>query len=195
MKNVLTLPEDKKIFSAEELRECGLSQYRIGRLLAGGGLSKLSKSYYQNEDYNGEESDFYYVEAFAPNGVICLMSAAVYYGLSTFIPDAIDVAIPRKSKVSTMPDWPQLEIHYYTDDRYLLGIRLVEEGRNDFKIYDMEKTIVDIVFYKEMVGIEETKEILRNYLQREDRDLDRLMRYAKLMKCEKAIRTYLEVLV
>lgn len=160
-----------------------------------GRLSKLSKSYYQNEDYNGEESDFYYVEAFAPNGVICLMSAAVYYGLSTFIPDAIDVAIPRKSKVSTMPDWPQLEIHYYTDDRYLLGIRLVEEGRNDFKIYDMEKTIVDIVFYKEMVGIEETKEILRNYLQREDRDLDRLMRYAKLMKCEKAIRTYLEVLV
>ena len=28
------------------------------------------------------------------------------------------------------------------------------------QIYDIEKTVVDIVFYREKVGIEETKEIL-----------------------------------
>lgn len=127
--------------------------------------------------------------------MICLLSAAVYYHLTTFIPDAVDVAIPRKAKVSTIPDWPRINVHYYTDDRYELGVTTVREGRNAFRIYDIEKTVVDIVFYKEKVGIEETREILVSYLKRKDRNLNRLLKYAELMKCDKTMRQYLEVLV
>ena len=38
-------------------------------------------------------------------------------------------------------------------------------------------------------------EILRNYLKREDRRIDRLYDYAKRLRCEKILRTYLEVLL
>ena len=195
MPDIERLPKDQKIFSMQELREKGLTQYRVSKLVSGGKLIKLNKSYYENAEYQGEESDFYYVGAYAPKGVICLLSAAVHYHLTTYIPDAVDVAIPRKVRVSTMPDWPQMNVHYYTDDRYKLGIETVQEGRNKFRIYDMEKTVADIVFYREEVGIEETKEILVTYLQRKDRNLNRLLRYAEMLKCEKAMRGYLEVLV
>lgn len=195
MPDIAVLPKDQKIFSMQDLREKGLTQYRVSQLVSGGKLIKLNKSYYENAEYQGEESDFYYMEAYAPKGVICLLSAAVYYQLTTFIPDAVDVAIPRKAKVSTMPDWPQMNVHYFTDDRYKLGIETVREGRNEFRVYDMEKTVADIVFYREEVGIEETKEILVTYLQRRDRNLNRLLRYAEMLKCEKAMRGYLEVLV
>lgn len=121
--------------------------------------------------------------------------AKVYYQLTTFIPDAVDVAIPRKAKVSTMPDWPRMNVHYYTDERYELGVISVREGMNEFRIYDMEKTVVDIVFYREKIGIEETREILVNYLKREDRNLNRLLKYAEWMKCDKTMRQYLEVLI
>ena len=59
----------------------------------------------------------------------------------------------------------------------------------------MEKTVVDIVFYREKVGVEETKEVLTTYLSRKERNLNRLLKYAELMKCEKTMRNYLEVLV
>lgn len=193
--DVVVLPEDQKIFSVQELRGKDLSLYKINKLVDSGRLIKLNKSYYENAGYRGEESDFYYVQAYAPQGVICLLSAAVYYNLTTFIPDAIDVAIPRKAKVSTVPNWPQMNIHHYTDGRYALGVKTVQEGKNHFQIYDMEKTVVDIVFYREKVGIEETREILVNYLQRKDRNLNRLLKYAKLMKCDTVMRQYLEVLV
>ncbi|MCR5771003.1 MAG: hypothetical protein K6G87_07195 [Butyrivibrio sp.] len=189
------LPEDKKLFSVQELKDYGFSLYKISKLVDEGKLIKLNKRYYENAEYCGEESDFYYAEAYAPKGVICLLSAAVYYHLTTFIPDAVDVAIPRKSKVSTIPDWPQINIHYYTDSRHELGAITVKEGKNEFQIYDIEKTVVDIVFYREKVGIEETKEILVSYLQRKDRNLNRLLKYAELMKCDKTMRQYLEVLV
>ena len=195
MADATILSEDQKIFSMQELKSKGISQYKVSKLVSEGKLIKLNKSYYENTEYRGEESDFYYIEAYAPKGVICLLSAAVYYHLTTFIPDAVDVAIPRKAKISTMPDWPQMNVHHYTDDRHELGITTIREGKNEFRIYDMEKTVVDIVFYREKARIEETKEILVTYLQRKDRNLNRLLKYAELMKCGKALRQYLEVLV
>ena len=190
-----TLPKDQKIFSMQELKSKGFSQYKVGKLVKEGKLIKLNKSFYENTDYHGEESDFYYMEAYASKGVVCLLSAAVYYHLTTFIPNAIDVAIPRKAKVSTIPYWPQMNVHHYTDDRHKLGVLTVREGKNEFRIYDIEKTVVDVVFYREKVGIEETREILVNYLKRKDRNLNRLLKYAELMKCDKTMRQYLEVLV
>ena len=195
MADATVLSEDQKIFSMQELKSKGISQYKVSKLVSEGKLIKLNKSYYENTEYRGEESDFYYIEAYAPKGVICLLSAAVYYHLTTFIPDAVDVAIPRKAKISTRPDWPQMNVHHYTDGRHGLGVTTIREGKNEFRIYDMEKTVVDIVFYREKVGIDETKEILVTYLQRKERNLNRLLKYAELMKCEKALRQYLEVLV
>ena len=156
---------------------------------------EMMNQYYENANFDGEGSDFYYAYAFVPDGVVCLLSAAVYYNLSTYRPDAIDVAIPRKAKVSTLPDWPELNVCYFTDDRFDVGIETVEDGNNRFRIYDIEKTVVDIVFYREKIGIEETKEVLTTYLHRSDRNLNRLIRYAEMLKCGGVMKMYLEVLV
>ena len=59
----------------------------------------------------------------------------------------------------------------------------------------MEKTVADILFYRNKVGIEETKEVLVNYLARKERNLNKLHRYAKELRCEKILSTYLEVLL
>jgi len=191
--NVVT--KEQIIISIEELKEQGLTLYKINQLVEQGVLRKLNKKFYKNTDYQGEESDFYYAYAYVPAGVICLMSAAVYYNLTTYRPDSVDVAIERKARVSTLPDWPEVNLYYYTNDRFELGIETIADGKNQFRIYDIEKTVVDIVFYREKVGMEEMKEVLVNYLRRKDRNLNRLIRYAELMKCGDVMKNYLEVLV
>lgn len=191
--NVVT--KEQIIISIEELKEQGLTLYKINQLVEQGVLRKLNKKFYKNTDYQGEESDFYYAYAYVPAGVICLMSAAVYYNLTTYRPDSVDVAIERKARVSTLPDWPEVNLYYYTNDWFELGIETIADGKNQFRIYDIEKTVVDIVFYREKVGMEEMKEVLVNYLRRKDRNLNRLIRYAELMKCGDVMKNYLEVLV
>ena len=62
-------------------------------------------------------------------------------------------------------------------------------------IFDIEKTVIDIIYYRNKVGIAETSEVLRSYLKRKDRQIDRLYTYAKMLRCESIVRTYLEVLV
>lgn len=195
MQNVAAIPDNQMIFSVQELKNKGLSYYKINQMVNQGMLIKLNKRFYENTNFQGEESDFYYAYAFVPNGVVCLLSAAVYYNLSTYRPDAVDVAIPRKAKVSTLPDWPEINVRYFTDDRFSVGIETVRDGNNQFRIYDIEKTVVDIVFYREKIGIEETKEVLITYLRQSDRNLNRLIRYAEMLKCGEVMKKYLEVLV
>jgi predicted transcriptional regulator of viral defense system len=143
----------------------------------------------------GEESEFYYAYAYVPDGVVCLLSAAVYYNLSSERTDTIDVAIPRKARVSTLPDWPEINVCYFTDKRFEIGIETIADGNNQFRIYDIEKTVVDVVYYREKIGILETKEVLTTYLQRKERNLNRLIRYAEMLKCGDVMKKYLEVLV
>lgn len=192
---MVNISEKKRLYTTSELLKLGATYYEIDKLVNSGILNKLSKSVYETVKYSGEESDFYYAMAYAPEGVVCLMSAAVNYGLSTYRPTEIDIAIPRNHKVSTVPDWPVLHIVSFMDDRYNLGIVELAEDENRFRIYDIEKTVIDILFYRNKVGIEETKEILVNYLKRSDRNLNKLHEYAKKLRCEKILRTYLEVLI
>ena len=189
------IAENKKFITTAELKNMGYSYYKIGKLEEQGILSRVNRSTYENLTYKGDENDFFSAEAFVPNGVICLMSAARYYKLTNFLPDAVDVAIERKKKVNTLPEWPEIRIFYFDASRMDLGVTEVRDGDNCFHIFDIEKTVVDIIYYRNKIGIEETSEVLRNYLKRRDRRIDRLYAYAKRLRCEKIIRTYLEVLV
>lgn len=193
MTNEQAIPEDQLILSIQELKEAGFSHYKINQLVDEGILRKLNKKYYENLSYQGKKSPFYYIDAYTPEGVLCLRSAAAYYRLTATEPDAVDVAIRRKARISTMPENPPIAVSYYAENRYATGITTIREGNNSFRIYDREKTVLDIVSSQDKVGMEEAGNIVANYLKQEERDPDRLMRYAQLLKCSDIMQTYLDV--
>ena len=110
---IMILQPDQHFYSITELLASGLTHYKINRLVDEGRLIKLNNKVYENTSYTGEESDFAFVSVYAPKGVICMMSAARHYGLTSFLPEGVDIAIERNMKVSTLPDWPQINIWYF----------------------------------------------------------------------------------
>ncbi len=187
-----TVPENQLILSIQELKEAGFSHYKINQLVDEKILRKLNKKFYENMSYKGKKRPFYYIDAYIPGGVVCLRSAAAYYHLTDDWPDVIDVAIQRKARVSTMPQFPPVLVSYYAESRYSTGIETIHEGSNSFRIYNLEKTVVDIVSFREKVGTEETRSIIVRYLAKKDRNLDRLMEYADLLKCRDVMQSYLD---
>ena len=191
----LTFPADRHFLAVSDLLSAGFSYYKINKLVAEGKLIKLNNKMYENTAYSGEVSDFSVVSAYAPKGILCMMTAVRYYALTTYLPDSVDIAIERNMKISTMPEWPSINIWYFPEKRYNTGIVRIADAAGEYRIYDKEKTVIDILYYRNKVGIEETKEVLRNYLARPDRDLIRLRRYADTLGCKKILGTYLEVLL
>ena len=189
------LKENQKYYTTSMLKDLGYSHYKINQMVINHLLKRINRTTYENLMYTGQEDDYINAAAYVPNGVICLMSAARYYDLTNFLPDAVDIAIHRKSKVSTLPKWPQLKIYYFDQKRMDLGVTLVSVGSDSFQIFDIEKTVVDIIYYRNKLGIEETSEVLQNYLKRPNVKITQLYNYAKQLRCESILRTYLEVLI
>lgn len=194
MPDINALNEYSQFIQRKDLIE-KYSPYLINTFVSNGYLTKINNKYYQNNNYRGEESDFYYAAAYVPNGIIGFMSAAVYYGLSNFRPTDVDVIVKANSYVPSFPDWPPIKLHYMEEKYYSFTIITVNENGNEFRIYEREKVVTDIIKYRERIGIEETREVLTNYLKKPDRDLGKLMKYAKQTGCDKQTRTYMEVLV
>ena len=189
------LSDSKRFYSTEELYKIGISYYQIKQMISRGQLKKLNKSMYENTGFNGEINDFSTVHAYIPSGIVTMLSAARYYELTTYLPDAVDVAIIRSKRVTTMPLMPSVYLWFFSEKRYSTGVTELKDSGSVIRIYDIEKTVVDILYYRNKVGIEETKEILINYLKRPDRDLNKLHEYARSLRCEKILSTYMEVLL
>jgi len=83
---VNTIADNKKFVTIAELKDIGYSYYKMGKLEEQGILSRVNRSTYEELTYKGDENNFFSAEAFVPDGVICLMSAARYYELTNELP-------------------------------------------------------------------------------------------------------------
>jgi predicted transcriptional regulator of viral defense system len=144
--------------------------------------------------YESASSDYSMidVEKIVPGGVLCLYSAWAYHELTLQIPQSFNIAIEKNRKVS-LPDYPPVTLYYWKREYYELGV--VEQEINGYtvKIYDLEKSVNDAIKYRTKTGMDVASEILRTYLKRKDRNLTRLIEYAKRMRTENILRTCLDM--
>lgn len=62
-------------------------------------------------------------------------------------------------------------------------------------MYDMERTICDLVRSRSHIEIQDFQTALKTYVHRQDKDLNRLMQYAHKFHVANIIRGYMEVLL
>ncbi len=187
--------KEKPFYTKVNLDYMGFSWYRIKKLIEDGILEKLNSHVYESKVYEDVVNDFNYVSVFIPNGVICKLSAANYYGYTNFMPRSINVAIPYDKKINNLPDYPPIKLCYPKGNRYSSDIIEIHTKLDYFKIYSKEKTVCDILINKNKIDAEEIKKVLTGYLNDKDRNLNKLYKLAINLKCEKTLRTYMEVLL
>lgn len=174
----------KDLNSRNEWRE-------LRRLEDNNSVIKIKKGLYRLN--NGKMIDQHIeVAKIIPDGVFCMFTAWRHYNLSLYNPFEFYVAIRKKQKI-TLPAYPPVKLYYWIDKSYCLGITNIMLDNHPVKIYDLEKSVCDAVKYRTKIGIDAAAEILKNYLKRKDRNLSKLVSYAKKMRIEKTLKTYLEI--
>ncbi len=129
-----------------------------------------------------------------PEGVICLASALELYGLTTFNPSEIYVAIPNSSKKPKI-DYPPVKIFYFRDRFYGAGIEKIKAGDVTVNIYNREKTICDVFRYRNKIGEDIALEGLKNYMLRKDANINKLREYAEICRVKTIMMPYLKALI
>ena len=62
-------------------------------------------------------------------------------------------------------------------------------------MYDLERTICDLIRSRNRIEIQDFNSALKAYAAGKDKNLNRLMEYAKLFRVDNVIRRYMEVLL
>jgi predicted transcriptional regulator of viral defense system len=129
----------------------------------------------------------------APNGVVCLLSALSFHGLTTQIPFEVWMALDRRA---AMPRDPavQLRVMRFSGDALTLGIEAHELEGVRVRIYSAAKTVVDCFRYRNLVGVDVAIEALRDCLEQRKSAPDELWELAQACRVGSVMRPYIEAL-
>ena len=176
--------------SASVKKQGRTAYYKMLESAKQGELIQVLRGVYANIDQlSGNMID---INAVVPEGILCLWSACSIHQLTTSMPQAFHIAIKRGRKVS-IPSFPRIEVHHYTEDLLKIGvISMIIDGFN-IRLYDVERCVCDAVKFRNKVGMDVCSEIINNYLERPDRNLSKLMDYARRLRVGKIIEQYLQV--
>lgn len=180
------------LVSTSMLEEAGVSYYRLNQLLEAGEIERVRHGWYRHKDYAPIE--WQEVSKIIKDGVFCLHSAAQLHELSTFVSGSYQVAIPWKRKV-TLPAYPSIRLFYWKDEQYETGIIETMVSGVLVPVYDPEKTVCDFLKMRNKVGLAATKEVVKTYLTRKDRNLELLHQYARQLRLISVVRQYVDILI
>jgi predicted transcriptional regulator of viral defense system len=189
------LREHKGYARMKDMKASGFQTRDIQKLVENGRLVKVKPGLYRLADIRpGEVSGLVEICLAMPKAVICLTSALAFHELTTFIPTAISFAIPRSDKPVTLSHLPN-EPYYFSADQYKAGIEHHETKTGYIRIYGSEKTVCDLVRFRNKLGEDLALEGLKEYLRRRNRDLNKLMTFAEVCRVKGIVSQYVKAIV
>jgi predicted transcriptional regulator of viral defense system len=186
-----------------ELARAGITGAAISRMKNKGVLLQLGRGLYQLPDAP-LDADHALAEATkrVPKGVVCLVSALAFHGLTDTIPARVWMAIGPKERRPRIEE-PPLQIVRFGGNALHTGIRQRIIEQVPVRIYDPAKTVVDLFRYRRSEGRRYQKspglnlalEGLREALRQRKATPAEIARYASEARIWKVVQPYLEAMI
>ena len=138
--------------------------------------------------------DFIPVAKKIPHGVICLISALAYHEITTQIPHFVYVALPSTAHQPAIAH-PPMRYFWYTEKLLTTGVETHIIDGCVINIFNVEKTLIDCVKFRNKIGMDVVLEALKMYWRGGQTNLDKLIEYAKLFRVEKILKPIMEAIV
>ncbi len=180
------------VFRPRDVEGAGLSRTALGRLVTAGTLERVGRGLYAPSNARVTQHHTL-VEAAkrVPLGVVCLLSALQFHGLTTQNPHEVWMAIDGKAR-KPVADWPPLHVVRFSGEALTYGIEPHGIEGVEVRLTSREKTVADCFKYRNKIGLDVALEALRGYLRSKRRSVDDLVRAAEVCRVAKIMRPYLE---
>lgn len=183
------------ILTMSEAMKVGIHRRELYALRDRGDLEVISRGLYRLVDTPDLSlPDFVPVAKKIPHGVICLISALAFHEITTQIPHFVYVALPSQAHKPAIA-YPPMRYFWYSQKLLKTGVQEHSIDGCTIMIFDIEKTLVDCVKFRNKIGMDVVLEALKMYWQSRKTNLDKLFEYAKLFRVEKILKPIMETIV
>lgn len=177
----MLMEENGGIVKAAQLYPLGLTYRTIQGLVADKTLDRVKSGYYSMNYRDKQEESIVY--GLFPDGILTMDTALYYYEYCKQRPLEWSIAISKNTSKSRFKmDYPVIH-PYYTEPEVLeLGVTEIPFDKGTMKIYEKERLICDCLKYEERLDREIMKQALMNYINEPQKDIAKLMEYARARK-------------
>lgn len=179
--------------TTKKVKDANINTAELSKLVKQNKLIRISRGYYSLP--NGFADNFYIVLSKCKKAIFTDATALYFHDLCDRVPLVYDVAVPY-GYGNCYKDMKNICLHYIKSENINLGMIEIESPFGmKIKTYDIERTICDIIKNKNKMDIEVFTKALQRYSKLKNKDLNKLMRYAKKLNVDKKVRDYMEVLL
>ncbi len=171
----------------------GLLRGSLKYLESQGALTKVARGVYTLPEAFDDE--FLSLQSRYPRGIYALETALYLADLSDRTPQHVHMIFPEGYNLSS-PKQEDIRCSTQIDKLYPVGITTLQSPMgNSLHAYCPERTLCDILRIKNHVDIQIISEAFKRYMKRETLNITQLAEYAQLLRVERKVQTYLEVLL
>lgn len=186
------LAREKGIIRADDVEAVGISRNYLYQMHKEGLLVKCAVGLYTlPEAPLTENTSLAEVAKRIPHAVVCLISALRFHEITTQIPHAIWLTVPRGSWRPNV-EYPELNLTYVSEPAYSFGIQEHAINGVAVKIYSPAKTVADCFKFRNKVGLDVAIESLREAWRSRKVTMDELVHAAEIDRVSRIMRPYLE---
>ena len=178
-----------------DLESAGFNRMWLTRLERRGLIERVRRGLYVAADAEWtEHHSFAEVARQAPAGVICLLSALSYHGLTTQLPFEVWLAIDRKARVPKAMSL-QVRVMRFSGLALTTGVQEHTIEGVPVRIYGPAETVVDCFRYRNKIGLDVALEALRDCYRLRLATVDELWECANRLRVGNVMRPYIESLL
>lgn len=194
LKDISELLKEEPVITYNSVKESGISKYSFNKLINEEGFEKVGHGLYLSK--NELIDELYIIHKRCPIAVFSHDEAFFYHNLVDREPLVHTFTIYSGYNAHRLKEKSNYKIYNVKKELIDVGKIIVKDSYgNDIPMYDLERTVCDLVRSRNSIEINEFTTALKAYVARKDKNLNLLMEYAKLFSISNIIRKYMEVLL
>ena len=176
-----------------EIQKMGISKTYAMEYIRKHGMEKIARGVYVSDETWPD--DLYLLHLRNKGIVFSHETALALHGLSERESPGIMVTVKRSYNATHLRQYG-CTVYAVTPELHHLGLTsLPTSFGNPVPVYDLERTICDIIKHQKKIEIQAYQAAIRGYMQRKEKNLPNLMHYAEMLGITEKVRTYTEVML
>ena len=189
---ILDLFKTKKYITTKEVENVGISRRFLGFLVAKNKIIRLSRGIYTLPNELGD--DYFIIGNKSKYAIFSNLTALYFHGLCDRISLKYYVIVKIVYKGSLQKN-DNINLYYVKKENFELGLTTIETNYgNNIRVYDVERSICDIIKNKNKLDLELFNKAIRNYYYSKNKNIIRLYDYAEKLSIYEKVRNTFEVL-
>lgn len=191
----ISIADQHAVARWRDFAAAGVTPATIARLIDQGELERVGRGLYRRaQKEETEHQSLIETSKAAPQGVICLLSALRFHGLTTQLPHAVWLMIDHKARAPKSAA-QRLNIIRASGPSMSAGITQHRLDGVVVPITTPAKTVADCFKYRSRIGADVAIEALKEGLKKRAFTPDEFLAMARIDRIDRVARSYLEAML